>query len=113
MGQALNTAKGNGEVNAKDLEAMAEKCYRKRLEEQNDEDQEWSFGDFYRIVAEAVEEINRRLGGTQLKVPSVDKLQEAYERHNLGGGKRYRKKSFDWSWVHWRWRSKRVSLLHL
>lgn len=24
-------------------------------------------------------EINRRLGGTQLKVPSVDKLQEAYE----------------------------------
>jgi len=33
---------------------MAENCYRKRLEEKND-DQEWSFGDFYRIVAEAVE----------------------------------------------------------
>ncbi|XP_010508747.1 PREDICTED: uncharacterized protein LOC104785268 [Camelina sativa] len=93
MGQALNTAKGKGEVDVKDLEAMAENCYRKRFEEQND-DQEWSFGDFYRIVAEAVEEINRRLGGTQLKVPSVDKLQEAYERHNLGEGKKLSKDEF-------------------
>ncbi|CAF2123610.1 hypothetical protein BRARA_C02108 [Brassica rapa] len=93
MGQALNTAKGNGELNGKDLETMAENCYRKRLEEQDD-DQEWSFGDFYRIVDEAVEEINRRLGGTQLKVPSVDKLQEAYERHNLGEGKKISKDEF-------------------
>ncbi|KAF2613619.1 hypothetical protein F2Q70_00008711 [Brassica cretica] len=54
MGQALNTAKGNGELNRKDLETMADNCYRKRLEEQDD-DQEWSFGDFYRIVDEAVE----------------------------------------------------------
>ncbi|CAH8265531.1 unnamed protein product [Arabidopsis lyrata] len=93
MGQALDTAKGKGEVDGKDLEAMVENCYRKRLEEQND-DQEWSFGDFYRIVAEAVEEINRRLGGTQLKVPSVEKLQQAYEIHNLGEGKKLSKDEF-------------------
>ncbi|KFK36967.1 hypothetical protein AALP_AA4G195700 [Arabis alpina] len=93
MGQALNTAKGNLEIKGKDLEAMAENCYLKRFEEKND-DQDWSFGDFYRIVAEAVEEINRRLGGTQIKVPSVDKLQEAYERHNLGDGKKISKEEF-------------------
>lgn len=46
--------KGKGEVDGKDLEAMAENCYRKSFEEKND-DQEWSFGDFYRIVAETVE----------------------------------------------------------
>ncbi|VVB02919.1 unnamed protein product [Arabis nemorensis] len=72
---------------------MAENCYLKRFEEKTD-DHEWSFGDFYRIVAEAVEEINRRLGGTQIKVPSVDKLQEAYERHNLGDGKKISKEEF-------------------
>ena len=49
-----SAAKGNGELNRKDLETMADNCYRKRLEEQDD-DQEWSFGDFYRIVDEAVE----------------------------------------------------------
>ncbi|KAL0861978.1 hypothetical protein Bca101_041096 [Brassica carinata] len=86
MGRALNMAKGN-EVNAEDLEAMSENCNRKRLEEQNDGAQEWSFGDFYRIVAEAVEEINRKFGGTQLKVPSV-------MRHNFGGGKKIPKEEF-------------------
>lgn len=50
----LNVAKGNGEIMGKDLEAMAENCYRKRFEAKND-DKEWSFGDFYRTVAEAVE----------------------------------------------------------
>ncbi|KAL0720374.1 hypothetical protein Bca4012_034973 [Brassica carinata] len=67
MGRALNMAKGN-EVNAEDLEAMSENCNRKRLEEQNDGAQEWSFGDFYRIVAEA--------------------------RHNFGGGKKIPKEEF-------------------
>ncbi|XP_023640303.1 uncharacterized protein LOC17890023 [Capsella rubella] len=93
MGQALDTAKGKGEVDGKDLEAMVENCYRKCFEEQND-DQEWSFADFYRIVAEAVEEINRRLGGTQIKVPSVDQLQDAYKIHNLGEGKKLSKDEF-------------------
>ncbi|KAG2290625.1 hypothetical protein Bca52824_050229 [Brassica carinata] len=83
MGRALNMAKGN-EVNAEDLEAMSENCNRKRLEEQNDGAQEWSFGDFYRIVAEAY----------QLKVPSVDNLQEAYERLNLWEGKKIPKEEF-------------------
>ncbi|EOA28847.1 hypothetical protein CARUB_v10025091mg, partial [Capsella rubella] len=40
------------------------------------------------------EEINRRLGGTQIKVPSVDQLQDAYKIHNLGEGKKLSKDEF-------------------
>ncbi|XP_010525473.1 PREDICTED: uncharacterized protein LOC104803261 [Tarenaya hassleriana] len=95
MGQALNVnATGNGEKKKKeaDLETLLKNCYETHFG--GGGEKEWTFGDFYRAVAETVEDINDNLGGTQLRVPSTEKLREAYERHKIGEGEKLSKEEF-------------------
>ncbi|KAI6696914.1 hypothetical protein NL676_017033 [Syzygium grande] len=89
MGNALV---GNGEKAAKEFEPIVEKYYESHVKESAVEDM--SLADFYRVVCETVEEINKKLGNTQFRVPKLSTLQHAYLTHHQGKGKSLTKEEF-------------------
>ncbi|KAI4386566.1 hypothetical protein MLD38_004489 [Melastoma candidum] len=90
MGNKL--VSGDGEK-GKEFEAIVEKCYDKHFEGPREEEDP-GIADFYRIVCETVEEINKKFGNTQFRVPKVATLRQAYENHHKGKGKALTKEEF-------------------
>ncbi|GAB4843939.1 hypothetical protein Ancab_013903 [Ancistrocladus abbreviatus] len=92
MGQSLKKlAPGNEEKAAKAVADIVEKYYDKLFA---DSDKDWSLADFHRAVCEAVEEINKTFGNTQLRVPKTASLQQAFDKHHQGKGKSLTKEEF-------------------
>ncbi|KAI3408780.1 uncharacterized protein J3R85_020008 [Psidium guajava] len=89
MGNALG---GDAEKKVKEFEPIIERCYENHFKE--NEREEMRLADFYRLVCETVEEINKKLGNTQLRVPKLLTLKRAYETHHQGKGKSLSKEEF-------------------
>ncbi|XP_030518782.1 uncharacterized protein LOC115732273 [Rhodamnia argentea] len=87
-----NVLAGDGEKKAKEFEPIMERCYENHFKQNELEDM--SLADLYRLVCETVEEINKKLGNTQLRVPKVSTLRHAYETHHQGKGKSLTKEEF-------------------
>ncbi|XP_021908577.1 uncharacterized protein LOC110822712 [Carica papaya] len=87
MGQTLKTlASGNEqEIKTKAICNAIEEFYNSHLE---NSEKEWTLTDFYRAICEVIEEINRKIGSTQFRVPPIETLDQAYKAHNLGGEKK-------------------------
>ncbi|PKI31964.1 uncharacterized protein LOC116195572 [Punica granatum] len=93
MGQSINKlASGSGERKAKEFAPILEAYYDGYIANRGEED--LNLGDFYRIICETVEEINKKLGNTQFRVPKVSTLRQAYETHHQGRGKSLTKEEF-------------------
>ncbi|XP_027068873.1 uncharacterized protein [Coffea arabica] len=89
MGQVLKKF-GGDEKKDKDMVPVIQECYDKfSVDTEN-----WSRADFYHAVCLTVEEINKKLGSTQFRVPKASTLQQAYEKHHQGKGKALTKEEF-------------------
>ncbi|KAK7336461.1 hypothetical protein VNO77_17003 [Canavalia gladiata] len=53
-----------------------------------------NFSEFYRAVCEIVEELNRKLGNTQIQLPKIDTLRNEYDDHHQGRDKALTKAEF-------------------
>ncbi|KAK3446562.1 uncharacterized protein LOC104444162 [Eucalyptus grandis] len=96
-----NTLGGTGEKSAKEFEPIIEKCYEKYVDEKEkveagnkEKAEELGLADFYHLVCETVEEINKKLGNTQFCVPKVSTLDHVYLTHHQGKGKSLTKEEF-------------------
>ncbi|XVE60979.1 hypothetical protein DITRI_Ditri06bG0004000 [Diplodiscus trichospermus] len=74
MGQ--NTS-ASGNKKSKEINSVIEKCYKTYFKDTKD----WTPPKFYRAVCETIEEVNKKLGSTQLTVPKTSTLEVAYERY--------------------------------
>ncbi|XP_038992575.1 uncharacterized protein LOC120191416 [Hibiscus syriacus] len=74
MGQSTSSS---GSTKRKDFDSVIEKCYKTYFKEEKD----WTLAKFYRAVCETVEEINKKLGSTQLSIPKTTTLELAYVRY--------------------------------
>ncbi|GAB2295608.1 hypothetical protein Dimus_029765 [Dionaea muscipula] len=91
MGQFLNKlAPVNDEKKAEEIAQIAGTYYQEHFSE----DKKWSSTDFYRAVCEAVEQINKSIGCTQLQAPKATTLEKAYYRHHKEKGKSLTKEEF-------------------
>ncbi|XP_021297397.1 uncharacterized protein LOC110426497 [Herrania umbratica] len=72
MGQNISAGK-----KGKEIDSVIEKCYQTYFKDKKD----WTSAKFYGAVCETVEEINKKLGSTQLSVPKTTTLELAYERY--------------------------------
>ncbi|OIS97669.1 PREDICTED: uncharacterized protein LOC109233850 [Nicotiana attenuata] len=54
----------------------------------------WTSADFYHAICQTVEEINRRQGSTQIKIPSTTTLLQVYEKYHKGKGTKLTKDEF-------------------
>ncbi|KAK6151329.1 hypothetical protein DH2020_013964 [Rehmannia glutinosa] len=90
MGQSLNKF-GNEEKKEKEIGPVIEECYDKYFANTMD----WSSADFYHAVCQTIEEINKTLGSTQLRVPKTSTLEHAYKKHHQGKGKFLKKEEFE------------------
>ncbi|XP_027353208.1 uncharacterized protein LOC113863729 [Abrus precatorius] len=89
MGQSLQKlAPGTDEKKLKELEQIVEKFYEDYVKEAN------TFVDFYRAVCEIVEELNHRLGNTQITLPKIDNLQREFDDNHRGKGRALTKSEF-------------------
>ncbi|KAK2362870.1 calcium ion-binding protein [Trifolium repens] len=78
MGQSLKKlTPGIDEKKAKELGPIIDEFYDKNIKNSSDD-----FPKFYRGVCEIVEELNRKLGYTQFKLPKPEDLKRAYEEHH-------------------------------
>ncbi|KAF5474259.1 hypothetical protein F2P56_006173 [Juglans regia] len=87
MGTALtkSSSSGNEEKKGKEIDPkILGSCYDTHIA---NSPKEWTFAEFYRVVCDTVEEINKQLGCTQILVPKADKLQDAYKKYHPGEGK--------------------------
>ncbi|KAL3534621.1 hypothetical protein ACH5RR_003082 [Cinchona calisaya] len=89
MGQALKKF-GGDEKKEKEIDPVIVECYNKFFVNTKD----LGMADFYHAVCMTVEEINKKLGSTQFKVPQTLALQRAYEKHHQGKGKGLTKEEF-------------------
>ncbi|CAI9099623.1 OLC1v1036473C2 [Oldenlandia corymbosa var. corymbosa] len=102
MGQSLNKF-GGDEKKISEIGPVIEECYDKFFVNTSD----WGMDDFYQAVCLTVEEINKKIGSTQLRVPQKTTLQQAYqgaiwigmlhmyiEKHHQGKGKALTKEEF-------------------
>ncbi|KAK4799985.1 hypothetical protein SAY86_025350 [Trapa natans] len=93
MGQSINKlAPGNGERKTNEFGPLAGACYDRYIAEGKQPDMD--LADFCRMVCETVEEINKKLGNTQFRVPKVSTLHQAYLEHHQGKGKNLSKEDF-------------------
>ncbi|XP_063948910.1 uncharacterized protein LOC108220727 isoform X1 [Daucus carota subsp. sativus] len=76
MGQSLKK-QGNGEetLKEKEIRAITEKCYDAYFA---DPDKDYSSAEFFFAVSRTVEEINKMIGSTQIRVPSAATLEDAF-----------------------------------
>ncbi|GMI79625.1 hypothetical protein like AT2G41200 [Hibiscus trionum] len=74
MGQ---TSSSSGNTKRKEFDSVIEKCYKTYFKDEKD----CTPVKFYRAVCETIEEINKKLGSTQLNVPKTTTLQLAYGRY--------------------------------
>ncbi|XP_058749156.1 uncharacterized protein LOC131622140 [Vicia villosa] len=78
MGQSLKKlSSGTDEKKAKELGPIINELYDKNIKNASKD-----FPDFYRGVCEIVEELNKKLGYTQFKLPKTDELEKAYNEHH-------------------------------
>ncbi|CAI9099622.1 OLC1v1036473C1 [Oldenlandia corymbosa var. corymbosa] len=89
MGQSLNKF-GGDEKKISEIGPVIEECYDKFFVNTSD----WGMDDFYQAVCLTVEEINKKIGSTQLRVPQKTTLQQAYQKHHQGKGKALTKEEF-------------------
>ncbi|PIA60146.1 hypothetical protein AQUCO_00400799v1 [Aquilegia coerulea] len=80
MGQTMHTlATGRTEEKkANEIGTIIEQYYDTYFP---DPDKVCTMADFYRAICQTVEEINKKIGGTQLRVPSKEILEKAYKKH--------------------------------
>ncbi|KAL8147355.1 uncharacterized protein LOC141706072 [Apium graveolens] len=92
MGQSLKK-QGNGEetFKEKEIRAVTEKCYDAHFADPN---KDYNSVDFYYAVSQTVEEINKIIGSTQLRVPRAATLEDAYNKYHQGKGKTLTKEEF-------------------
>ncbi|XWS43049.1 hypothetical protein CRYUN_Cryun16bG0067600 [Craigia yunnanensis] len=74
MGQ--NTSASGNKKN-KEIDSVIGECYQTYFKDKKD----CSSAMFYRAVCETVEEINKKLGSTQLSVPKTTTLELSFERY--------------------------------
>ncbi|KAF8043732.1 hypothetical protein BT93_A1908 [Corymbia citriodora subsp. variegata] len=86
-----NVLAGTGEKSTKEFEQIIDRCYEGF---RGSHDGQMSQADFFRLVCITVEEINKKLGNTQFRVPSVSTLEKAYVSHHQGKGKSLTKEEF-------------------
>ncbi|KAB1222195.1 hypothetical protein CJ030_MR2G023458 [Morella rubra] len=79
------------EKKAKEIGPTIEECYDKHFAEPT---KEFDLDEFYRAVCETVEEINKKLGNTQFRVPKDTTLHQAYKKHLEGKTKSLTKEKF-------------------
>ncbi|KAF8396267.1 hypothetical protein HHK36_017882 [Tetracentron sinense] len=94
MGQSMNKLTGGDERKAKEISPIIDECYNDIFGDPAAKDKEITSTDFYRAVCQTVEEINKRLGYTQLRVPSTETLKKAFEDHHQNKGKSLTKEEF-------------------
>ncbi|TXG70170.1 hypothetical protein EZV62_005105 [Acer yangbiense] len=80
MGQALKKFGSGSEVKAKEIDAIIQKCYEKHCGGKNTN--ELNLTHLYRATSESVEEINKKFGHTQIRLPDIGTLKEAYDKHH-------------------------------
>ncbi|KAK9289324.1 hypothetical protein L1049_007479 [Liquidambar formosana] len=81
MGQTINKlTSGSEEKKAKEIDPIIESCYNKHFAGTHGH-KEWNSADFYRAVSETVEELNKKLGHTQFRVPKAWTIEQAYKNH--------------------------------
>ncbi|KAL5720127.1 hypothetical protein ACHQM5_012823 [Ranunculus cassubicifolius] len=93
MGQSMKKL-ANGvtdETKAKEIGPIIEECYTMYFADPN---KIWTLADFYRAVCQTVEEINKKIEGTQFRVPRKEVLEKAFKEHHQGKGKSLTKKEF-------------------
>ncbi|KAI9161667.1 hypothetical protein LWI28_019513 [Acer negundo] len=81
MGQALKKFGSVSEVKAKEIDALIQKCYEKHCGSGRTPN-ELNLTHFYRAISETVEEINKKFGHTQIRLPDIDTLERAYDKHH-------------------------------
>ncbi|XP_004493405.1 uncharacterized protein [Cicer arietinum] len=91
MGQSLKKlTPGTDEKKAKELGPIIDKFYENNLKNPSN-----NFPEFYRGVCEIVEELNKKLGYTQFKLPKTEDLRKAYQEHHQGKDKELTKAEFE------------------
>ncbi|XP_051138891.1 uncharacterized protein LOC127256760 [Andrographis paniculata] len=89
MGQFL----GAEQKKEKEIGPIIDWCYEDYFSGAGD-GENWTSADFYHAVCQTVEEINRAIGSTQIRVPRSDTVRAAYDKHHKGKGKRLTKNEF-------------------
>ncbi|KAK3009929.1 hypothetical protein RJ639_011036 [Escallonia herrerae] len=86
MGQTLKKLgpAGSEEKKDRDIGPIIEKCYETYFAKA---DQEWTSAEFFHAICQTVEEINKKIGSTQFRVPSTATLQQAFDINHKGKGK--------------------------
>ncbi|KAM5581069.1 hypothetical protein ABKV19_010337 [Rosa sericea] len=90
MGNTLTGGRGTEEKKTSDISIIANRKYDKYIEEANKDKAKHpnkadELSEFYRVICEIVEEINRQYGNTQINVPTKEKLKVAYDNNHQGG----------------------------
>ncbi|XP_075639177.1 uncharacterized protein LOC142611049 [Castanea sativa] len=91
MGGALQKLAAGSEVKAKEINEIIEKCYDAHF---TGTAEQMSYVKFFRAVCETVEDINKKLGNTQFRVPKDTTLNLAYNKHFKNKGKPLDKDEF-------------------
>ncbi|KAF9592241.1 hypothetical protein IFM89_012817 [Coptis chinensis] len=93
MGQSMKklATGGTDETKAKEIGPIIEECYNTYFA---DPSKVQTMADFYRAVCQTVEELNKRIGGTQFRVPSKEVLVKAFKEHHEGKGNSLTKEEF-------------------
>ncbi|KAF3972853.1 hypothetical protein CMV_003665 [Castanea mollissima] len=84
MGGALQKLAAGSEEKAKEINEIIEKCYDAHF---TGTAEQMSYVKFFRAVCETVEDINKKLGNTQFRVPKDTTLNLAYNKHFKPKGK--------------------------
>ncbi|KAM3690849.1 hypothetical protein ACB098_09G154100 [Castanea mollissima] len=84
MGGALQKLAAGSEEKAKEINEIIEKCYDAHF---TGTAEQMSYVKFFRAVCETVEDINKKLGNTQFRVPKDTTLNLAYNKHFKAKGK--------------------------
>ncbi|XP_044488969.1 uncharacterized protein LOC123213569 [Mangifera indica] len=93
MGQALQTfASGSHEKKIKEIGPLIEQCYGEFIAKT--EIEKMTLAEFYQAVCQTFEELNKKLGSTQFRVPKTETLREAYDKHHQLKGKALTKEEF-------------------
>ncbi|XP_043692603.1 uncharacterized protein LOC122643041 [Telopea speciosissima] len=80
MGQTMKKlAAGEDEKKAKEIRPTIEECYVRWFSEPSNFN---NSADFYHAICETIDEINKKLGNTQFRVPNTATLKKAYEEHH-------------------------------
>ncbi|KAL3623728.1 hypothetical protein CASFOL_032544 [Castilleja foliolosa] len=83
--------KGHDERKEKEIEPIIEECYDKYFVNSD----YWTSADFHHAVCQTIEEINKTIGSTQLRVPKASTLENTYQKYHQGKGKALTKEEFE------------------